>query len=141
MSLKSVAALAIAAVMTAGVARAEIVHFSATLTGADEVPANSSAGHGQLTAELETVQHVLTYRATYTGLSGPPTMAHFHGPADPGANANVQIPAMDTFSPIRGAVSVTPDQQEQLLAGKWYFNIHTKDHPGGEIRGQVKREN
>jgi hypothetical protein len=24
-----------------------------------------------------------------------------------------------------------------LLAGRWYVNIHTAAHPGGEIRGQI----
>jgi hypothetical protein len=23
------------------------------------------------------------------------------------------------------------------MAGKWYYNVHTKEHPGGEIRGQI----
>lgn len=28
-------------------------------------------------------------------------------------------------------------QAEQLIAGDWYINIHTADHPAGELRGQV----
>jgi CHRD domain len=141
MSVKSVAALAIAVLMTAGAARASTVHFAATLTGADEVPANASAGTGKLSAELETDERTLVYRATYSGLSGPATMAHFHGPAASGANAPVQIPMSDPATPISGAIMLTRDQEDDLLAGKWYFNVHTKDHPGGEIRGQVMRQN
>jgi hypothetical protein len=141
MSLKSAAALAIALLVTAGAARAATVHFAAALTGADEVPPNASAGKGQLTAELETDEKVLVYRATYAGLSGPAVAAHFHGPAAPGANAPPVVMVMDPSSPISGTAILTSGQIDDLLAGKWYFNIHTKDHPGGEIRGQVKRLN
>jgi hypothetical protein len=141
MSLKSAAALAIIAVMTAGVARAEIIHFAATLTGADEVPANASTGHGELSAELETVERSLVYRATYTGLSGPGVAAHFHGPAAPGSNAPPVVVVRDPSSPLSGTAVLTPDQIQDLLAGKWYFNVHTQAHPAGEIRGQVKRQN
>ena len=141
MSLKLAAVAAVAAILSAGAAQAEIIHFSATLTGADEVPANSSQGKGVLSAELETVQHVLAFRVSYTGLSGPPTMAHFHGPAAPGANGPPVIVVSDPTSPIGGAAQVTDAQAADLLAGKWYFNVHTKENPGGEIRGQLKREN
>ena len=141
MSLKSVAALAIVALMSTTVARAEIVHFAATLTGADEVPPNTSAGHGELSAELETAQKVLVYRATYTGLSGPAVAAHFHGPAAPGANAPPVVMIHDLASPISGTSVLTSGQVEDLLAGKWYFNVHTQATPSGEIRGQLKRLN
>jgi hypothetical protein len=141
MSLKSAAALAMAALLTAGAARAEIVHFAATLTGADEVPPNTSAGHGDLTAELETAERTLTYRATYTGLTGPGVAAHFHGPAAPGANAPPVVMVMHPVGPVGGAVRLTSDEAADLLAGKWYFNVHTKANPGGEIRGQLKRQN
>jgi CHRD domain len=141
MSLKSVAALAIIAVLAAGAAQAEIVHFGATLAGADEVPANTTAGHGEFSGELETVEGVLVYRATYTGLTGAATMAHLHGPAAPGSNAPPVVAVKDASSPISGTSILTPQQMDDLMAGKWYFNVHSAAHPGGEIRGQVKRLN
>jgi hypothetical protein len=141
MSLKSAAVVAIVALMSAGAARAEIVHFAATLDGADEVPANTSAGQGQLSAELETVEKVLVYRASYTGLSGPAQAAHFHGPAAPGANAPPVVMVTDAVNPISGAAKLTSAQVDDLLAGRWYFNVHTQAHPTGEIRGQLKRLN
>lgn len=141
MSLKSVAVLASIALMTAGVARAEIVHFAATLTGADEVPPNTSAGQGQLTAELETTEKVLVYRATYKDLSGPAMAAHFHGPAAPGSDAPPVVMVHDVASPISGTAMLNDAQISDLLAGKWYFNVHTQAHPSGEIRGQVQRLN
>ena len=139
MSLKSAAALSMVALfVAAGAARADIVHFAATLTGKDEVPANASAGTGQVTAELETTEHTLAYRATYQGLSGPATMAHFHGPAAAGANAPPVVVVGDNAKlPIGGSVRLTEQEMEDLLAGKWYFNVHTAQYPDGEIRGQL----
>jgi hypothetical protein len=141
MSSKLAAVAAVAALLTAGAAQAEIIHFAATLTGADEVPANSSQGKGTLSAELETSEHTLAFRATYSDLSGKATMAHFHGPALPGGNAPPTIVISDPSSPIGGAAQLTQAQQDDLLAGKWYFNVHTAANPGGEIRGQLKRLN
>lgn len=138
---KLAAATAVLVMLSAGAAKAEILHFAATLTGADEVPPNNSQGHGELTAELETSEKVLVYRATYSGLSGPAIAAHFHGPAAPGADAPPVVPVQDTRNPIRGTAILTDDQIADLEAGRWYFNIHTQAHPGGEIRGQVKRLN
>ncbi|HEY7851987.1 MAG TPA: CHRD domain-containing protein [Caulobacteraceae bacterium] len=138
---KFATAAAVAILLSAGAAQAEIVHFSATLTGASEVPANSSQGKGELSAELETVERVFVYRANYSGLSGPPTMAHFHGPAAPGANGPPVVVVKDPTTPISGTAILTPAQEADLLAGKWYFNVHTQANPGGEIRGQLERLN
>ena len=140
MSLKSAAALSMVVLMSAGVARAETVHFVAALTGADEVPPNTTAGKGQLTAELETMENTLVYRATYTGLTGPAVAAHFHGPAAPGANAPPVVVVPNPNTPISGATLLTAQQAEDLMAGKWYFNVHTQANGGGEIRGMVKRD-
>lgn len=138
---KFAAVAAVAILLSAGAAQAETIHFAAHLTGAGENPANSSQGKGELTAELESAEHVLTYRATYSDLSGPATMAHFHGPAAPGANGPPQVVVKEASSPISGTAVLTPTQEADLLAGKWYFNVHTQANPGGEIRGQVERLN
>ena len=138
---KFATAAAVAIILSAGAAQAEIVHFSAKLTGADEVPANASQGKGELSAELETVEKVLVYRASYSGLSGPATMAHFHGPAAPGGNGPPVVVVKDASSPLSGTAILTTAQEADLLAGKWYFNVHTQANGGGEIRGQVKRLN
>jgi len=78
---------------------------------------------------------------TFSGLSSDPTMAHFHGPATMGKNAGVLIwiskQGTPPASPITGETTLTAEQAQQFMAGDWYINLHTKDHPGGEIRGQV----
>jgi hypothetical protein len=111
--------------------------FRATLSSAAEVPSNASGGTGTLEAKLDKSTGVLTYKLTYSGLTGPATMGHFHGPAMPGANAGVVVPFANPASPIAGQATLTAAQQADLLAGKWYVNVHTAQNPGGEIRGQV----
>ena len=79
---------------------------------------------------------------TYSGLTGPATAAHFHGPAAVGANAPpvVPVPATALANPIKGDATLTDAQAADLAAGKWYFNIHTAANKGGEIRGQVMKK-
>ncbi len=111
--------------------------FRATLSSAAEVPSNASAGTGTLEASFDKASSVLKWRVVYSGLTGPATMAHFHGPALPGANAGVVVPFPGAASPAEGSATLTPAQLTDLMAGKWYVNIHTAQFPGGEIRGQV----
>lgn len=111
--------------------------FRATLSSAAEVPSNASAGSGSLEASLDKSTSVLKYKLSYSGLTGPATMAHFHGPAMPGVNAGVVVPLTVTPSPIVGQTTLTAAQIADLMAGKWYVNIHTEQNKGGEIRGQV----
>ena len=111
--------------------------FRATLSAAAEVPANASPGTGTLEASFDKGTSVLKWRVTYSGLTGPATMAHLHGPAMPGANAGVAVPFASAASPIEGSATLTPAQVADLMAGKWYVNVHTAQNPGGEIRGQV----
>jgi hypothetical protein len=42
-----------------------------------------------------------------------------------------------TDSPIKGSATLTAAQAADLLAGKWYVNLHTAANGGGEIRGQA----
>jgi hypothetical protein len=119
-------------------AHAETIMFDATLNAATEVPPKTSNGAGKLQATLDTVTKTLTYTVTYSGLTGPATMAHFHGPALPGANAGIAVPFKDPASGVQGTATLTDAQIADLEAGKWYVNVHTAANPGGEIRGQVK---
>ena len=35
--------------------------------------------------------------------------------------------------------TLTDAQEQDLLAGNLYFNVHTAKNPGGEIRGQIEQ--
>jgi CHRD domain len=120
-------------------AQAATVNLKATLKASSEVPPNASGGTGMLTATLDTTTREFTYHVTFDGLTGAATAAHFHGPASPGANGGPQVPVKMSpiVSPIDGTTTLTPEQAKDLLAGKWYINIHTATNPNGEIRGQV----
>jgi hypothetical protein len=109
--------------------------FKAALAPSDS--AKGSQGMGTMTGTLNMSTNVLSYHITYSGLSGPATAAHFHGPAAAGANAKPQVPIKPLESPISGQATLTPDQEKDLEAGMWYVNVHTAANPGGEIRGQV----
>jgi hypothetical protein len=138
MKIASTLMTAFAACLISGAAFAADMSFSATLNGASEVPPKAVSGTGQLLATLDPATKMLTYTLTYDGLTGPATMAHFHGPASPGANAGVAVPIPAPLTnPVHGSVTLTDAQMKDLEAGKWYTNIHTAANPGGEIRGQV----
>ncbi len=138
----NVAVLMCAALAT-GAALADTVTLKANLQPSSEVPPNTSKGHGELQAKLDTSTKLLSWNVTYDDLTGPATAAHFHGPAPVGQNAGPTIPIAKTAlaSPITGSQTLTDPQVQDLMGGKWYFNVHTAKNPSGEIRGQVMPAN
>ena len=111
--------------------------FTARLSGASEVPPTASTGTGTFDATLDKGSKTLSWTLTYSGLTGPATAAHVHGPAMPGNNAAVVVPFGSASSGSTGTATLTDAQIADLMAGKWYANVHTAANPGGEIRGQV----
>ena len=121
-----------------GAAHAEDVKYSAKLDAASETPPNDSKGMGMLDASFDTSTKMLSWTVTYSGLTGPATAAHFHGPAPVGKAAGVMVPIKsDLASPIKGSATLTDDQAKALKDGMMYFNVHTAANKGGEIRGQL----
>jgi hypothetical protein len=114
--------------------------MKAALSGKSEVPPNASAATGNADIDYDPASKKLSWKVTYSGLSGPATAAHFHGPADADKNAGVAvaIPNAGT-SPAEGSATLTDAQAADLAAGKYYVNVHTAANPGGEIRGQVTK--
>ncbi|WP_316192930.1 CHRD domain-containing protein [Bradyrhizobium sp. SZCCHNRI1029] len=134
------ASLAVAWVAAAPMARAETVVLKSELKAANEVPPNASAASGAAEASFDTATKTLSWKVTFSGLSGPPIGAHFHGPSEPGKNAGIVLPFKSPEPPITGSAVITDAQAADLLAGKWYANVHTQANPGGEIRGQMTRQ-
>jgi hypothetical protein len=124
-------------------AQAQSMKYTATMTSAEEVPANASTGKGRAELTLNTTTKELTWNITWEGLTGDAVAAHIHGPADKGANAGVQVQlgvqGTPPKSPLTGKATLTDAQIADLNAGKFYVNVHTPMNKGGEIRGQVSK--
>jgi hypothetical protein len=122
----------------ASAAVAETINFKAELSGGAEVPPNASAAKGEVAAIYDTGSKVLHWKGSYSGLSGPATAGHFHGPAGPGKNAGVAVPIFSgpAKSPFEGFATLTDDQAQQLMYEQWYVNVHTSANKAGEIRGE-----
>ncbi len=126
-------------VSLAGPAAAESTAFMADLKGASEVPPNTSKASGAATATYDSASKKLTWKVNYKDLSGPAIGAHFHGPADATKNADVAVAIPGAASPMEGSATLTDAQAADLMAGKWYVNVHTDANKDGEIRGQVMK--
>ncbi len=115
--------------------------FKVALTGAQQVPPVQTSATATADLSYDPATRVVTWSLTYSGLSGPATMAHFHGPAAAGKNGPPVIwlteKGKPVESPIKGQATLTPEQAQQFSAGEWYINVHTQANPGGEVRGQV----
>ncbi|MCA9838148.1 MAG: CHRD domain-containing protein [Trueperaceae bacterium] len=116
--------------------------FDASLSGGAEVPAVTTSGTGSATAVLS--GNTITVTGTYSGLSGPATAAHIHGPAAKDATAGVVLAltaAEGTTAgsgTLSGTGTLTDAQITQLRDGLYYINVHTAANASGEIRGQLE---
>ena len=141
----ALASLTLAAAALTGCASmnapSNMVAMNTTLRGANEVPANTSPATGTVDAVLNKDTNLLRWKVSYTGLTGPATAGHFHGPAAATSNAGVVQGWATAESGSEGSATLTAAQAADLVAGRWYANIHTKANPGGEIRGQMTVRN
>ena len=128
-----------AAIFLASPALADMEKFTATLDGGQQNPPVTTKGKGTATLTFDTTKKKLTWNVKYSGLSGPATAGHIHGPAAMGENAGPVIPFKKLKSPIKGSETLTDAQVADLEAGKYYVNVHTKANPDGEIRGQIEK--
>jgi hypothetical protein len=129
----------IAVLAIASPSMAASINMKADLKGASEVPPTDSKGTGSVTATFDTASKKLSWKGTVSGLSGPATAAHFHA-GEAGKNGGVAVPitGADKGS-FEGSATLTDAQADELMAGKWYVNVHTAANKGGEVRGQVTK--
>lgn len=138
--LPALSALAIStAFLFASPALAAMEKFEATLDGGQQNPPVTTKGKGTATLTFDTAKKKLSWNVKYSGLSGPATAAHIHGPAAMGENAGPVIPFKKLKSPIKGSETLTDAQAADLEAGKYYVNVHTAANKDGEIRGQIEK--
>lgn len=116
-------------------------NITGNASGAQEVPAVVTSGTGAITGIYDADKNVLDYTITWSGLGGNVNNMHFHGPADPTISAGVQIGIAGwTATPagtVSGSATLDETQEADLLAGKWYYNIHSTFKGSGEIRGNM----
>lgn len=118
------------------------MRIAATLNGASERPNPViTPATGTITGTYFNISNQLTFTVAWNGLSAAPVAMHYHGPAGPDQTAPPVVgitgfPPSPTGS-FTQTITLTNDQEQQLMSGQWYFNIHTPTNPPGEIRGQV----
>ncbi len=123
-------------------ARADLITYQAFLTSAQEAPPTSSIGTGIGIVILDTVADTIKVDLSWINLTSNATVAHIHGPASPGVNGPVLFPFTGVPASTVGAIpeqtfAITAAQIGFLQAGLFYFNVHSRLSPGGEIRGQI----
>lgn len=145
------------------------ITFSAPLSGANENPAVVTPATGFTTVSFDTVTQLLTIDLTFTDLSSATAAAHIHCCVSPPGNAGVAttVPAFPGFplgvtsGTYMGTLDLTQSSsynpafvtanggtvasaEAAFLAGfeneMTYLNIHTSQHPGGEIRAFLTPE-
>lgn len=115
----------------------DTTNLSASITGAQQVPANNSTATGTFVGVYTASSKQLSYTVTYQGIT--PTVAHIHIGA-PGTSGSVAIPFAQLSSPITGTVTLTADQADKLLTNSMYVNMHSSAYPNGEVRGDIKKQ-
>lgn len=116
--------------------------FAAHLSGAQDVPPTNSPATGFFTVDLNTPQTMITVNGSFSGLEGPATAAHIHGPGLPGMNAGVLFPFTGVPNATSGSIptqmfNITPTEVGYLESGELYVNVHSTVFTSGEIRGQL----
>jgi hypothetical protein len=130
-----------------------ISNYDFFLTSAQQIPANTSTASGWIEGTYDKRTKTYTYKITWSGLSSNVAAIHIHGIADRGyialpsplgpyTNGIVQtIGGNSTAKAGSYSGSLFVDgvaiRESDLLAGKFYVDIHTVNFPGGEIRGQI----
>ena len=147
---KSLMVIGVALAMLAACGAPAGTGFTGTLSGAAEKPNPvTTSGTGTVTATLNGT--TLTLTGAYSQLSGAPTAAHIHGPADANSVAGVLCNLSYTETAVgtgtlsaSGAASNpcssyawTTQNIADLEAGKFYVNVHTVANAGGEVRAQL----
>src|SRR5262245_59475101 len=140
----------------AGTAQAQIVRFTANLSGNQETPAVLTGAFATATVELNLGTRTVTWNIDVFNMPSGTNNAHFHvgGPGIAGPTVvNIAFPANISNdynlsgSATEANLNQRPDQGirswddfiQSLMGGQMYLNIHSAVNGGGEIRGQVNR--
>jgi hypothetical protein len=116
--------------------------YLAVLTGSEEQPSVVTDAAGVGTFELSADLSQIDYHLAVTAIDNV-TAAHLHT-AWPNQNGPIAHPLfsggpppLEPGSPVEGVIAAEPQDVLDLWSGYYYANVHSSDHPAGEIRGQV----
>ena len=114
--------------------------YTATLTGANEVPAvtTTAAGTATFTVNGNTINYVVSI--TNWPSDRTVTAAHIHNPPGAGGTGTPLVFwTAGSLTPAGGTGQVTASdaQLATIRAGGTYFNVHSSVNGGGEIRGNL----
>lgn len=127
--------------------RQKPVFLQAQLSGANEVQAAGQPKvgdpKGSATGLVEIQGDKVTFAFSWKGISAP-TLGHIHQGAA-GVNGDVKVPLFTTPMPdnvtaAAGSVTITDQTVADGLRknpSDFYLNLHTKEFPGGAVRGQL----
>jgi len=128
---------------TEDVERDNIYYGTISMTGAQETPPVTTAATGTIDANYNRLTKTLSYSIVFSGLVDSAVAAHVHGLGETG----ILAPVVQTFAnfPRRKAGSYSGSllvdgvkiTETDLLANRYYINIHSKTYGNGEIRGQL----
>lgn len=107
-----------------------------SLAGSQEVPPNQSSASGSGTVTINSDRSV-SADITVQGMNA--TAAHIHE-AGKGKNGKVIVPLTkvgDNHFTAPAGAKLSEEQYEAYKEGNLYVNVHSKDHPGGEVRAQL----
>ncbi|HLG09890.1 MAG TPA: CHRD domain-containing protein [Gaiellaceae bacterium] len=146
--LKTVGVLAFGVLVLTGLALAapqkDTFDLTANLRARSEVPKATGVPVGAVglftgkAVEQANDSAKLTWRLTFSKLSGRAAAAHIHV-GKPGKAGGVMLPLCGPCrNGQRGAATITHAQLRTIRAGGTYVNVHTAKNAAGEIRGQVK---
>lgn len=135
-----VGALMTGALLAVTSASGEILHFRARLAPSSDMQSGPRRGVGLAELTLDTESKILSWKVSYSGLSGPLIGAHFKAPPEPGsaAGATLDLPPPLT-NPVASSTRLNDIQIGDLRAGLWSVNLLTAKCPHGEIRGDLER--
>jgi hypothetical protein len=134
-------ALGVSALAIAGSAN-ETYKVSANLTPGAAVPKPVGAANAKGSFSGAYVENTkgakLTWKLSFSGLTGPAMAAHIHK-GKPGVAGPVTVPLCGPCTSGKaGSAQISKAVIASLEAGNAYVNVHTAKNPGGEVRGQVK---
>ena len=138
LAVGATAALVFAALSSAR--QADNHKLKATLGAAQEVPKQAvanPAGVGSFTGTISGTK--LTWKLTFSKLTGPAAAAHIHLGGKGKAGAVIVPLCGPCKSPMSGTATLTSTVRDQIEKRGTYVNVHTAKNPAGEIRGQVSQ--